>query len=452
MVWDANADSLIGVIKGHSNLIKITSYSPDGRYILTASDDNTVKIWDAKDFRQLYAFSGTSGVLDAKFSPNSNIVIASFSDRTLRILDLENVFPSLILENDDGWEGKDRMLTNLGDTICYKIGYLTYSPNGQYIANICEMECIRVWNAKTGELYRKLVSHDNFWDSPYLMSFSKEGTMLAAIYGWPNQSIKVWDVNKGVVLKDIPYVSAGNMLSSIAFSPDSKQIAITRGDSIVQLWNWEDNLLDSIKMKESADNAVYSPDGRYLAVAAHDIVIIDSKSQKTLKMLKRDSGESLLSYSSDGRYILSSNYNTIVLWDVEKGKKYKTLDNEKVGFNGAQFSPDDRYVWAKYDDYFIVWNVERGKIIDSRLFKERYSGQVQWKRIRPDGSLDEYLSGVIRTYTAISPNGEQFAFTDGVDVKIWKWPTLEDLKKRVKIRFKHRKLTPEERKMYYLDD
>lgn len=463
VVWDIETDEAIKTIKGHSDWIEATSYSSDGKYILTAAD-NTVKIWNATGDFLLYSMSGTGGILDAKISPDNKTIVASFGDKYIRILETENS-PANVLNGNDGWDGESNIVTNLGDTLSYKNGILTYSPDGLYIANACSDECIRIWNAKTGEFYRKLVCRERYRDEPHLMAFSKDGKKIAAIYSGFIKAIKVWDIDKGEELTSRAYPN-NYFWESIAFSPDSKQITLTHGDSVVYVWNWDKDIVDSIKIEGTANNAIFNPSGKHIAIATnnvvdrqsnkkektYDVIIVDYQSHRILKTIKRRSGDYTLSYSQDGKYILSSDYNTVVIWDVENGKKYKTLENEKNGFVDTHFSPDEKYVWANSNNHFVVWDVETRQIICSQQFERRFSDNVEWKTICPDGTITGGISGYIPTYTAITPNGGQYAYTDGTSIRIWNWPSLKELMDRVRMRFKHRKLTPEERKMYYLDD
>lgn len=453
LAWNIETDDTVR-IEGHFGGIDAASFSADGNYILTAAN-NIVRIWNKRGDYLLYSLSGTGGVLDAKISPDSKTIVASFGDRYIRLLDIEYV-SARVLDGKDGWDGGDKTITNLGDTLCYRNGVLAYSPDGLYLANACSDECIRIWKAKNGEFYRKLVCLERYRDAPYLMSFSKDGGKLAAIYyGFINE-IKVWDVEKGEELCSLPYQRSHSVWESIAFSPDSKQITLTR-DSIVYIWNWEQNVLDSLVIDGSPDNAIFSPDGKHMAIEAYDIIIIDCQSHEIIKTIKRPSGGELirgksLSYSYDGKYILSSVYNTVVIWSVETGMKYRELENWKRGFTDIQFSPDGMYVWGKGDDFFVVWDVETRQIVYNRQFERRFSDNAEWKTLRPDGTVSGGVSGYIPTYMAISPIGGQYAYTDGTSIQIWEWPSLEELMNRVRMRFKHRKLTPEERKMYYLDD
>ena len=59
------------ILYGHSNVVNSTSYSPDGNYIVSASADSTIRIWDAKTGKQIKIIKLMSPVCFASFSPNT---------------------------------------------------------------------------------------------------------------------------------------------------------------------------------------------------------------------------------------------------------------------------------------------------------------------------------------------------------------------------------------------
>ena len=64
------------VLKGHKSLVWSTSFTPDGRRAVTASEDNTVRIWDAENGDQLATFRGHTGpVRVAALSPNGRQLV-----------------------------------------------------------------------------------------------------------------------------------------------------------------------------------------------------------------------------------------------------------------------------------------------------------------------------------------------------------------------------------------
>ncbi|MBQ5574827.1 MAG: PD40 domain-containing protein, partial [Bacteroidales bacterium] len=97
-------------LAGHTGSVYSASFSPDGKYIVSAYSDNTVRIWDAKTGQQVgNPLEGHTGdVYSASFSPDGRYIVSSSWDNTVRIWD----FPPLQELIDSTRERfKDRELT-----------------------------------------------------------------------------------------------------------------------------------------------------------------------------------------------------------------------------------------------------------------------------------------------------------------------------------------------------
>ena len=57
-IWDAATGKQIAALQGHTDRVRSAAFSPDGRRIVTASDDNTARIWDAATGKQIAALQG----------------------------------------------------------------------------------------------------------------------------------------------------------------------------------------------------------------------------------------------------------------------------------------------------------------------------------------------------------------------------------------------------------
>jgi hypothetical protein len=76
------------VLKGHSGRVIVAAFSPDGRRIVAASDDNSARLWDAATGQQIPALQGHSGpVWSASFSPDGQRIVTASSDNSARLWD-----------------------------------------------------------------------------------------------------------------------------------------------------------------------------------------------------------------------------------------------------------------------------------------------------------------------------------------------------------------------------
>ncbi|MBK9938396.1 MAG: PD40 domain-containing protein [Chitinophagaceae bacterium] len=74
----------------HTNKVTSASFSSDGKKIVTASFDSTVKIWDAQSMAVIAELKGhTAGVLSAFFSPDGKKIVTASYDYTAKIWDTQ---------------------------------------------------------------------------------------------------------------------------------------------------------------------------------------------------------------------------------------------------------------------------------------------------------------------------------------------------------------------------
>ncbi len=87
-VVDAETGALLGPPLRHTSRIVHAALSPDGRRVITASDDNTAQVWDAgSGERVIPPLVHKATVLHAAFSGDGNRIVTSSEDRTARVWD-----------------------------------------------------------------------------------------------------------------------------------------------------------------------------------------------------------------------------------------------------------------------------------------------------------------------------------------------------------------------------
>lgn len=89
-IWDSRAKSAVNTLKIHAKKICQVDFSPDGRWLVTTSDDCKTKIWDIAANKLIAELAGhSSSVLSAHFHPNEYLLATGSQDKTVRFWDLE---------------------------------------------------------------------------------------------------------------------------------------------------------------------------------------------------------------------------------------------------------------------------------------------------------------------------------------------------------------------------
>ena len=131
----------------------------------------------------------------------------------------------------------------------------------------------------------------------------------------------------------------------------------------------------------------FSPDGRYVVSGSWDTTLRlwDVKKSKCISIFKGHiRGVTCLSFSPDGRYVVSGSLDkTLRLWDVEKAKCIRVFEGHTDGISCFSFGPNGKYVVSGSEDETLrLWDIETGKCI--RIFKG-HTGPVYCLSFSPDG-------------------------------------------------------------------
>ena len=90
-VWSVQSGKLIHELIGHSNRVVYACFSYDNRYVVTCSRDHNVILWDSNTGMLVFKFIGhQKKVLSARFTKDDKFLITSSSDKTIRIWDISN--------------------------------------------------------------------------------------------------------------------------------------------------------------------------------------------------------------------------------------------------------------------------------------------------------------------------------------------------------------------------
>jgi len=301
--FQVNKDWYINEIFESSSLISSVSFSPDGKYIASGNDDNTIKLWRLKDGKLISIFKGHSDcVKSVSFSPVGRYIVSGSSDNTIKLWDVKN----------------QALITTIEDYSCYVVS-VSLSPDGRYIASGNSDKAINLWNAKDGTLIRIFNKEHLHWISS--LSFSPNGFIASGSY---DNSIKLWNVKDGTLFRT--FNGHSDYVYSVNFSPDGRYIASGSRDHTIKLWDVENNTL--IRTFLGHSDYVYS-----------------------------------VSFSPDGSHIASgSKDHTIKLWDVRNGSLIRTFKGHSHYVSSVRFSPDSRRIASgSLDSSLRIWNINNEK-------------------------------------------------------------------------------------------
>lgn len=349
------------LLKGHTNTVNSAEFSPDGKHIVSASSDNTIRIWDAETEQLLQTLGHESECFFATYSPDGSRIVST-SWGNIRIMDAKS----------------GQCLQTIKAQLSYR-NSATFSPDGKLLVSTSRDSTIRVWDATNGQCLQTLKGHSSEVNSA---TFSPDNKCIVSASN--DKTLRIWDTNTGQCLHIIEVLCD---VHSATFSPDGNHII--SADHGIHVWDVKTgSCVQTIGGNNNYYAAYYSLDGKYI-VSANDysIIIWNANTGECLQTIKVGIGfNRFVAFSPDGKRIVSTATDfdgTIRIWDVKTViKKEKLLKGHTGRIEEANFSPDMKHIISASKDSTIrIWDVNTGKCL--KTIKD-HSGRVSSAAYSPD--------------------------------------------------------------------
>jgi WD40 repeat protein/serine/threonine protein kinase len=350
-LWDVQTGELLQTFAGHKLRILALAYSPDGTLLASGGshgepprEQGELKVWDTATGREVFSLAGHTGpVAGVAFSPAG---LPAFSAPGENPRATGTLLASASLGEVKLWDprtGKEERTLGSGERRGLIAG-LAFTPDGKLLARPGLVAgTVDFWDPRTGD-WRF------FLQTQVPPAYPAVSNAKLEPVPWP------WPLGAG--------------LTGVAFSPDSKRLAVAMGNrrnfnqgGEVQVWDLQTKkYLQAFTGHTSGVTCLaFSPDGTRLATGSVDqtVKVWDARAEQKPRILSFD--DNARSYlSPDGNYFARVGLDsTMKLWNVVTGQETGTwkVPGAKRGIFPT-FSPDGKHLAALDPDGVArVWDV-----------------------------------------------------------------------------------------------
>jgi WD40 repeat protein len=390
-VWDAGTGAELVRIELPGFWVSSAAFSPDGALIATVTAqsgstrrfEHSITVWDAGSGRKLgqlgagaYPRPHFDRIWSVVFSPDGSRLLTASSDETAKVWALDQASGGGTV---DIWE------TPVIDGHASWIRYASFSPDGARIVSAGDDHAIKIWDVASGEELITLSGHTGWVGSAV---FSADGSRILSASS--DGTARIWDATTGDEKMALRR-SVG--LFFAAFSPDETHVVTARNDGAVDVWNLsQDQPRVEVEFSintGSVRSARYSPDGQSILVAGAEgaLGVWDaSTGQRLLTLEGHDPALTVYwaDFSPSGAGIVSASEDgTARTWNAATGAPTGTFEGHTAGVMAAVFSLDGKQlVTAGRDTRLLVWSVETGAQLGTLT---GHVGEVRSVAFSPDG-------------------------------------------------------------------
>lgn len=214
------------ILLGHSGPVTAVSFSPDHLYLLSSSEDATIRLWSLLTWTNVVCYRGHCfPIWDVRFSPHGFYFASCGHDRTARLWSTDSYQPLRVFTG------------HVSDVDC-----IQFHHNSNYVATGSSDRTVRLWDVLSGSCVRYMTGHKG---RIYCLQFSNDGRFLAS--GGADCKILMWDIAHGHLLAELS--GHTDTIYCLCFSRDTAILASGGIDNCIKLWDFT-RLIDEIDLED----------------------------------------------------------------------------------------------------------------------------------------------------------------------------------------------------------
>jgi WD40 repeat protein len=390
-LWNVEDGKLLLTLTGQAGHVTAVTFSYDGHFVLTVSDDATAALWNARTGQLIRMFSGDMfsghkvGIASIAVAPNGRYVLTADDLRTARLWNV-----------DSGLEVS--YFRRVGsDTVIF-------SPDSRSFLTVDLLRTVRRWDTATGNLLGVV----ELGATADLVAYSPDGRLV--LFGLRNSEGLGLVHDEGVILDPSTLqpvrrlVGHTQEISSVAISKNGKRLLTGSADGSARIWDIATGQqTQSLQQKYPVSNVDFVPDDRYiLSTSNPETYLWDLATGEEVRAFGVENETTWCSAPSpDSRFVITGSYEGVArLWNTATGRQIRAFNPHTqsdgpiapVSIENVAFTPDGKFVLtgAGNDDLVRVWSVATGQQVRSAPAGSYFSIDGRYVLIPPEFVSNSY--------------------------------------------------------------
>jgi WD40 repeat protein len=243
---------------------------------------------------------------------------------------------------------------------------------------------LRLWDLESGAQIGK--KWRNEYDAVWSMAMSPNGKTIATGSGGGDNSVKLWDIETSKVISK--WTGHTIVVCALCWSADGERVASGSWDGTARVWDVNTGKT-ILRIKTRHDRVVavmYSPDSSKLATGGDKkdaVKIWDAETGELLTTLKHDPFVNSLTWTSDGKKLISGSDELIRIFDTATWQQIAILKGHTSFVNAISLSQNNRFLAsASYDKTARLWNLDTNLPVGPPL---QHEDTLRSAALSPDG-------------------------------------------------------------------
>jgi small GTP-binding protein len=245
-LWDVSSGRCTAVFEGHRSKVLSVAASPAGLHAATAAQDGEIRLWDLSTHTLLRRMDHESPVTSLAWTPDATRLLSCGADGRINVWDAASA----------------RLLADLPHH--NRVEDVAVTPDGRVVASAAADGTITLWNIQTAENLATLTGHSG---KVWSVAVTPDGHQL--ISGSDDLTLRIWDVET----RRCQAVCEGHTapVARVAASPDGRWLASASWDKTVRVWALESlEAVATFTHPNRVNTVAFTPDGRSLLAGGND--------------------------------------------------------------------------------------------------------------------------------------------------------------------------------------